>query len=387
MPSIQMNVNKTKSTSAEEIRNKRKQRLTDLEEKFGHREVPIEELLIYCSENYCSDLYIKEGDEPYIAKAGFIYKVPCYPTHKDVWEEFQEKGHISHEEHGIYMTNKNLDNSVQIKIPNDSPLYGVDDNYYFRYRASYSFSEYSRIATFRMITVEDPKVEMLGFPQSCQDILKKAYSNDSGIIVFNGVTGSGKTTTQTACFNSFTEPGSILNDKVIIGLEDPIEYQFKERDNVKINQKELNQDFKDFASGVKIALREHPDIILVGECRDKNVINATIEATRTGHLVSTSFHADDVGGTINRLCYHLENDTNLIYDLIINLRLIMSQRMVKGVGVNTQFMYFDDDITQRILQIVHDGGIINVEINKLFNDEELLKRGVIKDWDIMEEKK
>lgn len=382
MATLKLNTQKN-ALSKDSLTEKRRQPITqEMLEQFERREASIEELLIFCSENYCSDLYIKEGDEPYIYKSGFVHRVPCYPTSKDIWEEFQEKGHITHAEHGNYMENLTLDNSVRIRIPKESPLFGVDGNTEFRYRASYSFSEDHRIATFRMITVENPTLENLNFPEVCIDALKQAYGSDSGIIYLTGPTGSGKTTTQTACFNSFTEPGSILNDKVIIGLEDPIEYQFKQRENVKINQKELNQDFKNFEVGVKIALREHPNIVLIGECRDKPVINAAIEAARTGHLVSTSFHADDVGGTINRLCYHLENDRNLIYDLIINLRLIMSQRMIKGVGVDTQFMVFNDEITGKILDIVHSGEIISTEINKMFEDEELLAKGLVKDWDM-----
>ena len=384
MPSIKLNDNKP-SLSLDSLTEKRRQRITpEMLKQFEYRDVSIEELLIFCSENYCSDLYIKEGSEPYIYKSGFLMKVPCYPTSRDVWGEFQEKGHISNQEHNVYMTTLALDNSVRVRIPSTSPMYGVEGNTEFRYRANYSFSEDNRIATFRMITVEDPTLDNLNFPDVCKEALRKAYSSDAGIIYFTGPTGSGKTTTQTACFNTFTEPGSILNDKVIIGLEDPIEYQFKQRDNVKINQKELNQDFKDFAGGVKIALREHPDIILIGECRDKPVINAAIEAARTGHLVSTSFHANDVGGTINRLCYHLENDTNLIYDLIINLKLIMSQRMIKGVGVDTQFMIFNDEITGRILEIVHSGKVISTEINNLFQEQDLIDRGLLKNWSMRE---
>ena len=183
--------------------------------------------------------------------------------------------------------------------------------------------------------------------------------------------------------NDFTKPGEILDNKVIIGLEDPIEYTFKSTKSVKFNQKELEKDFLSYELGIKQALREHPNVILVGECRDKPVINATIEAARTGHVVSTSFHASDVGGTIARLSFHLENDINLIYDLIINLNLIMSQTLIPsdtGYVVDTQYMLFEEDITKRILNIIQDGKNISLEIEKMFGEEELLSRGVIKDW-------
>lgn len=348
--------------------------------QFERRVAEIEELLIYCSENYCSDLYIKVNDSPYIMKRGVVYKVPCYPTDSDVWARFEEAGHISNENNDEYMETRMLDVSVEVHIPPESYMSGVTDHTFFRYRASFGFSGGSRVGTFRMITLEDPNFEMLNFPEECVNVLRKAYSEESGIIFLTGPTGSGKTTTQTACFNDLTEAGGPLSNKVIIGLEDPIEYVFKERDNVKINQKELNKDFLSFELGVKQALREHPNIILVGECRDKPVINAAIEAARTGHLVSTSFHAADVGGTINRLAYHLDNDINLVYDLIINLKLIMSQRMIKGVGVDTQFVIFNDEITMRVLDIIQSGKNITTEINSFFHDENLIKQGFVKDW-------
>lgn len=191
------------------------------------------------------------------------------------------------------------------------------------------------------------------------------------------------TTTQVAVMNDFTRPGQVLDNKVIIGLEDPIEYTFKSTDSVKFNQKELEKDFHSYELGIKQALREHPNIILVGECRDKPVINATIEAARTGHLVSTSFHASNVGGTIARLSFHLGNDINLIYDLIINLRIIMSQKLVpsdSGYLVDTQYLIFNDDITKRILEIVQSGENISLEIEKIFSESDIIEQGLAKDW-------
>ena len=127
--------------------------------------------------------------------------------------------------------------------------------------------------------------------------------------------------------------------------KDRIENMFENTDSVKISQKELGKDFLTFGLGIKAALREHPNIIIVGECRDKEVICAAIEAARTGHVTSTTFHASDVAGTINRLLYHLDNDKNLSLDLILQLNIILSQKMLKSNGkylVDTQFMLFDD---------------------------------------------
>ena len=192
-------------------------------------------------------------------------------------------------------------------------------------------------------------------------------------------------TTMAACINTFTKPNELLDNKVFITLEDPIENLFDSTDSVKISQKELGKDFKTFALGIKAALREHPNQILVGECRDKEVICAAIEAARTGHVTSTTFHASDVAGTLNRLMYHLDNDKNLSLDLILQLNIIMAQKMLKSEGkylVDTQYMVFDDKVTKRLVDILDTPDAnLSKEVNKMFEDQELLELGLVKDWD------
>ena len=183
--------------------------------------------------------------------------------------------------------------------------------------------------------------------------------------------------------NSFTQPGEILDNKVFITLEDPIEYTFHSTDSVKFSQKELDKDFISFASGIKQALREHPNCVNVGEARDREVIQAAIEAARTGHLVSTSFHAGDVGGTISRLLFHLDNNKDLSYDLILNLNIIMSQKLLKQDDrylVDTQFLLFVDEIREHLLNIINKEENIQFEVNKLIKDDRLKKLGIVKDW-------
>lgn len=191
------------------------------------------------------------------------------------------------------------------------------------------------------------------------------------------------TTTLAAVMNSFTQPGEILDNKVFITLEDPIEYTFHSTDSVKFSQKELDKDFISFASGIKQALREHPNCVNVGEARDREVIQAAIEAARTGHLVSTSFHAGDVGGTVSRLLFHLDNNKDLSYDLILNLNIIMSQKLLKQDDrylVDTQYLLFTDEIREHLLDIVNNEKNVQFEINKLIKNERLQQEKIVKDW-------
>lgn len=192
-------------------------------------------------------------------------------------------------------------------------------------------------------------------------------------------------TTMAACINTFTQPNGILDNKVFITLEDPIENMFECTDSVKISQKELGKDFMSFDLGIKASLREHPNCILVGEARDKTVICATIEAARTGHSTTATFHASDVAGTVNRLLYHLDNDKNLSLDLILQFNLILSQKMLKQNGkylVDTQFMVFEDIITSRLVDVLdRPDANISKEINQMILDPYLQQQGLVKDWD------
>lgn len=341
----------------------------------------VEELLVFTTEHKCSDLYIKVDDCPYISRFGKMYKVPCKPIDKLIWGDFYEN-YISNELQTDYVTNRLLDTSVAIRVPEDSP--NADKFIHYRYRVSFGYSEEKNIATFRMIKPEQPTFETINYNPKCVEALRHAYSQPSGICYATGPTGSGKSTTMAACINTFTKPGEILDNKVIITLEDPIENLFKSTEHVRILQKELGKDFKTFGLGIKASLREHPNMIIVGECRDKEVICAAIEAARTGHITSTTFHASDVAGTMNRLLYHLDNDKNLSMDLILQLNIILSQKMLKQDGqylVDTQFLLFTPLIKEHLSNALKANDDIGEVIRHLILDPALQANGTVKDWD------
>ena len=350
--------------------------------QFKKKNISIEELLIWCSTNECSDLYIKVGECPYISRYGKISKVPCYPTSKDVWSKFEEL-HISNELHDGYVHDKMLDTSVKIRIPEENMHFGKYDTNYFRYRVSYGFSGEKNIATFRMIRPNKITFNTINYPKECEVALQKAYKNKSGIIIFAAPTGAGKTSTMSACINTFSEKNGVLDNKVIITLEDPIENLYTSTDTFKITQKELGKDFRTFSLGIKQALREHPSNIIIGEMRDKEVIGVTIEASRTGHLCTTTFHGSNVGGTISRILYYLDNDNMLSYDLIINLNMIISQKLIPSDNqyiVDTQYLLFNDEITRIILNSIDNGKNIARTIETIIQNKDLQKLGYSKDW-------
>ena len=352
--------------------------------KLKRRDMSIEELLVFATENDCSDLYIKVFEYPYVSKFGKIIKLPCQPTSKEQWNKFYDQA-ILKELNATYVRNKLLDTSVSINIPPESPNYGKLPTSTYRYRVSFGFSDEYNIATFRMIKPKQPTFETINYNPTCVAALTTAFSEKTGIIVEAGPTGSGKSTTLAACINTFTQPGNILDNKVIITLEDPIENEFSCNDSVKITQKELGKDFLTFNLGIKAALREHPNMIIVGEMRDKEVICTAIEAGRTGHLVSTTFHASDVGETVSRILYHLDNDKNLSFDLINQLNLVISQRMLKRDDrylVDTQYLLFNDTITDYLIKIIEDPNLnVAVAVNNLVKNPDMQRAGLAKDWD------
>lgn len=359
---------------------------------FKDKDPVIDELLLFCTENNCSDLYIKVGRQPYITRYGKINKVPCKKVTRRIWNEWA-KFAISSEDNSKYVTQKMLDTSYVIEIhngeviPHDKDVSDIDESEIrsFRYRMSCGFSTGKNIATFRMITEKLPSFKHLEFPEKDYNALKQISKSKTGITLFVGATGSGKSTTMTAMINDFTKRGETMSNSVIITLEDPIEYIYDDdREWCNITQKELGKDFKAFASGVKQALREHPTFINVGETRDNDTIKALVEASRTGHGVYSSYHASDVADAISRIYNSLSTENpEVMYDLIANINMILCQRIIANGSkfkLETQYLIFNPSIVKHLNSAIQEGKNIPVEIRKIFNNQAILRSNLAKDW-------
>ena len=160
------------------------------------------------------------------------------------------------------------------------------------------------------------------------DVMESLCHFDQGMILLAGVTGSGKSTTIGSMLNYINS----IYRKHILTLEDPIEFIFTE-DKALINQREIGQDVKDFEIGMKHAVREDPDIILVGELRDEETFMTAIHAAETGHLVFGTIHASSASTTIGRILdLFPEEMHNAIRSAIaFNMKGIVAQKLLKSI--------------------------------------------------------
>ena len=175
----------------------------------------------------------------------------------------------------------------------------------------------------RRIQSEIPTIEDLGFPEVLSDmsLLKR------GLILMVGATGSGKSTTLAAMINHRNQNSA----DHILTIEDPIEFSHK---NIKsiINLREVGVDTKSYANALKASLREAPDVILVGEIRARETMEAALELSNTGHLALSTLHANNAGQAIERVINMFPQSMHkqLLLDLSLNVRGIISQRLVKS---------------------------------------------------------
>jgi twitching motility protein PilU len=176
----------------------------------------------------------------------------------------------------------------------------------------------------RFIPATIPPIDTLGLPP----VLKDLILEKRGLILMVGATGSGKSTTLAAMLDYRNEQRT----GHIFTLEDPIEFVFQNKKAI-VNQREVGTDTLDMRTGLKNALRQAPDCILIGEVRDKEGMTSALQYAQSGHLCLATLHANNSYHAMNRIIsfYPLENRTALLQDLSATLKCVISQRLVKNV--------------------------------------------------------
>jgi len=208
-----------------------------------------------------------------------------------------------------------------------------------------------------------PNFEELHLPPSLAELCKFAQ----GMILLAGITGSGKSTT----IASMLEWVNQRYRKHVLTLEDPIEYTFTD-DKCLINQREIGMDVKDFMIGMKHAVREDPDVILVGEMRDRETFETAIQAAETGHLVFGTIHASTAPSTIGRILdlFPQNMHSAIRSALVFNMRAIVAQKLLPsikpGIGrvPTCEIMTFSPTIRKLLLDGMDDKLADAVRISK-----------------------
>lgn len=187
-------------------------------------------------------------------------------------------------------------------------------------------------AAFRLVDTEIPRPENLGLPPTVIDLYKK----NSGLVLVTGPTGSGKSTTLASLIQRINE----TKRSHIITLEDPIEYLYR-HDKSLVNQREVGLDTQSYAAALRAALREDPDVILVGEMRDLETISTAITAAETGHLVFSTLHTIGAASTIDRIIdvfpagqkEQIRTQLSMVMEAVISQRLLPKADGSGRVGV------------------------------------------------------
>lgn len=194
-----------------------------------------------------------------------------------------------------------------------------------RFRVNISLSDEVPIFTIRIIQDVLPKFSELGLP----DVVRRTVMHTQGLILVTGKPNSGKTTTLNALVDEINQ----VENKKILMLENPIEYVHQNKRSI-IVQKEVGQgrDCNDFSDGSKNALREDCDILIIGEIRDKETMDAAIEMAEAGHLVIGTLHTKSCAETLDRILnfYDLSDQMAVKFMISSLLKLVVAQRLMKS---------------------------------------------------------
>ncbi|MCX7920411.1 MAG: type IV pilus twitching motility protein PilT [Clostridia bacterium] len=238
----------------------------------------LDELLKYTVDQGGSDLHITVGVQPVMRKNGRLIRIgeeKTVPSDTELYtqeiltdeqfKEFERKGDIdlSFSKHGIG-----------------------------RFRVNVYKQRGTCCIAIRLVNSTIPTLNDLGHP----DVVRELARKTKGLILVTGPTGSGKSTTLAAMINQMNEE----RDCHILTLEDPVEYLHKHKNSI-VNQREVGNDALSYATALKAALREDPDVILVGEMRDIETISIAVTAAETGHLVLSTLHTVGAASTIDRI--------------------------------------------------------------------------------------
>ena len=275
--------------------------------------VNVDKILETAKKLDASDIHLVAGLKPILRIARELKTIEEMDAleESDMYEiyDYFVRGNLDKD--AVFRETKKLDTSFE-----------YDD---IRLRVNISYSNEIPVLTLRLIKSQLPRYEDLGVP----DIVRRMTNQTQGLILVTGKTNSGKTTTLNALVDDINEK----QNKKILTLESPVEYRHTSKKSM-IVQKEIGRgrDCLCYSDGVKNSLREDCDIIIVGEIRDRETMEAAIETAESGHLVIGTIHTKSCAETLDRLInfYEVRDQAQIKYLMSTLLKLVISQRLLKG---------------------------------------------------------
>lgn len=289
------------------------------------------DLINYAKRENCSDVHITVGTALAVRRYGKLNMLEPIPTAEESQGMILED--LSEEQKKKVLAGEDLD--FALITPEGTRL-----------RANIYHQRNNLAATYRILKDKIPTFDDLDIP----DAVRKLIKEPRGLVLITGPTGSGKTTT----LSSMVDYVNKKEAKHVITIEDPIEYVYYHAKSM-IHQREIGKDVESFSKALHSALREDPDIILVGEMRDYETINAALTAAETGHLVLSTLHTTSAAQTIERIidAYPPHGQAQARTQLASVLKGIVTQVLVpleeeEGMTIATEVLINNDAIANQI---------------------------------------
>jgi len=266
------------------------------------------EVLRQMVETRASDVHITPGVPPMIRDKGRIRAMEGFPVLNTQQTREVVYGILNDDQRKRFEVEQQLD--FAYAIPQVA-----------RFRVNCFFQRGAVSAAFRLIPHEIPSLDSLGVPP----VLRELTQKPRGFVLVTGPTGSGKSTTLAAMIDAI----NLDREDHILTIEDPIEFLHRHKNSI-VNQREIGSDAPDFARGLRAALRQDPDVILVGEMRDLETVSTALTAAETGHLVFATLHTQSTAQTVDRVIdvFPPEQQAQVRTQLSIALQGIVTQQLL-----------------------------------------------------------
>jgi twitching motility protein PilT len=289
-----------------------------------------------------SDIHLQVGGQPIFRVDGMLFPFMDTNSVTDAFMAGCTERLLNDKQKKLLYENRQLDCSVTLP------------NFNFRFRINFFYQRNHISAAFRVNPITPPTMEQLGLPP----LMRNLAALPHGLVLLTGATGCGKTTTLAALVDHMNHH----RNAHIITISDPIEYIHKNR-KCLISQREIGNDAASFASALRVALREDPNVLVIEELRDLESISMALTAAETGHLVFATLHTNDVVQAVDRIIdvYPPNQQHQVRVQMALTLQAVISQVLVKKKGSAGRVAVFETmPVTTPIRHLIRDNQTMQI---------------------------